>query len=203
MYGAGWMWKADTPDTACSRAGTWLSPPSCRGRAGPVQPGERSHHVLPTSCPCLRSPNQVAIGLLMASLQGLGLGRRLQGWDVPAGCVCLVSKHSWQLKLCSRYGRGSESWSFDGGPGSGQVGLALPGSWLQPPASSLLLPVGSLAGPRHVQLLIDPHPHPSVRAEMHPAQNLTHRKTERQLFSGTKEGAGKSSCRRRRAWTLR
>ena len=134
------MRKADAPDAACSRAGMRLAPPSCRGRAGAAQPGERSHRMLglPTLHPCLRSPDQADGALLTASLQGLGLGRRLRGWDVPVGHICLASKHPWQLKLCSWYRRGSESWSFDGGLGLGQVGL-------QPPASSLL-PTGGVPG---------------------------------------------------------
>ncbi|KAM6039927.1 fibroblast growth factor 22 isoform 6-T6 [Theristicus caerulescens] len=40
LYGS-----ADAPDAACSRAGTRLSPPSHRGRAGAAQPGECGHHV--------------------------------------------------------------------------------------------------------------------------------------------------------------
>lgn len=147
------MRKADAPDTACSRAGTRLSPLSCQGRAGAVQPGECGHSMpgLPMSHPHPCSSDKAAVALLTASLQGLG--RRLRGWGIMAGRICLVSKHPWQLKLCWWYGRGSESWSFDGGLGSGRVGLGPLGLRLQPPASSLLLPVGSPVGP-------PPHPAP-------------------------------------------
>ncbi|KAM6039922.1 fibroblast growth factor 22 isoform 1-T1 [Theristicus caerulescens] len=146
-------------------------------------------------------PDPAAVALLTASLQGLG--QRLWGWDVTAGRVCLVSKRLWQLKLCSWYGKGSESWSFDGGLGSGRVGLAPPGSRLHPPASSLLPPVGTPAGPPPRPAPHRPTPSPAPVVERHPTQNLTRRKTQRWVFGGTKEGAGKSSCQRGRARTLR
>jgi len=50
---------------------------------------------LPASWPCLRSPDRAADALLMASL--LRPARRLRGWDVLAGRICLVSKHPRRL----------------------------------------------------------------------------------------------------------
>lgn len=186
------MWKADALDTACGRAGTWLSPPSRRGRAGAAQPRECGHRVpeLPTSRSRLHSPDRAADTLLPASPQGLGLGRGLWG---NGGLYLSRVQAPAAIKAVFTVRRGSERRCFDGGLGAGWVGLA--------PRGSLLLPSGTPAGPRRVQLLIDPHPHPHVWADTRPTQTCV--KTQRWLLSGTKEGADESSCRQGRAQTLR
>uniref|UniRef100_A0A8B9FU94 Fibroblast growth factor n=1 Tax=Amazona collaria TaxID=241587 RepID=A0A8B9FU94_9PSIT len=60
-----------------------------------------------------------------------------RGWEVLVGCVCLLSRHWWQLKLCSWHGMGSECWHCNGGFGSPGVVPAssssiLTAAWLDP-----------------------------------------------------------------------